>query len=108
MYRTVDLNQVSKNIENWYNSEVLCGINPVSMVISSKDEQLNLIKAYHRITYTLNAIGIKDGESFTTTLVETIYNYNHGTTTEKEAHSDAFMDFLMDVSMFIGNLKATH
>lgn len=71
--------------------------NKASIVINYSDEQTLLIKAYHKVTVSMIAIGIKDNLSYTVPLIEVSENYNHGVTTEEEAKESVTENFLMKI-----------
>ena len=79
------INLIKESFECWYNSKLQANENPVSIVINYSDTQTLAIKAYHTIRMEVNAVGIQDGKSFVTPLLELQENYNHGVTSEQEA-----------------------
>ena len=85
MNTTEALTIIKESFESWYNSKLQANEKPVSIVINYRDMQKLAIKAYHTIQMDVQAIGIKDGKSFTTPLLELHENYNHGVTSELEA-----------------------
>ena len=83
MDSTNTLTLIKDSFESWYNKQH--SENKISIAINYSDEQKLSIKAYHTITMQVNAIGIKNGESYTEQLVYLQENYNHGVITEQEA-----------------------
>lgn len=92
MSSTLDL--IKSSFESWYRSHV---DNKASIVINYSDEQTLLIKAYHKVTVSMIAIGIKDNLSYTVPLIEVSENYNHGVTTEEEAEESVTKTFLIKI-----------
>lgn len=93
MYSTNTISIIKNSFESWYNKQH--PENPkVSIAINYKDEQKLSIKAYHTITIQVNAIGIKDGQSYIQELITLQENYNHGVTSEQEAKDIITMKML--------------
>ena len=90
------LELIKNSFEKWYNSK-LPKEERKSIVINYSDEQTLLIKAYHKVTIKMVAIGIKNGLSYTVTLLETSENYNHGVASEEEAKQNITQRFLTEV-----------
>lgn len=90
------LELIKNSFEKWYNSK-FPKEERKSIVINYSDEQTLLIKAYHKVTIKMVAVGIKNGLSYTVTLLETSENYNHGVTSEEEAKQYITQRFLTDV-----------
>ena len=88
------LELIKESFEKWYNSNTP---HRVSIVINYSDEQSILIKAYHKATIKMCAIGIKENLSYLLPLIVLSNNYNHGTTTEEEAKEQTTMLFLSAV-----------
>lgn len=80
---TLDI--IKESFEAWYNGKLQANESPVSIAINYSDVQTLSIKAYHTIRMEVQAIGINDGKSFVTPLLELQENYNHGVTSEQEA-----------------------
>lgn len=93
MDSTNTLTLIKDSFELWYNKKH-SEDKPVSIAINYSDEQKLSIKAYHTITLQMNAIGIKDGESYTKQLISIRENYNHGVTSEQEAKDDLTIKLL--------------
>lgn len=91
---TIDI--IKNSFEAWYNKTYSTD-SPVSIAINYSDVQTLLIKAYHKVTIKMVAVGIKNGLSYTVTLLETSENYNHGVTSEEEAKQYITQRFLTDV-----------
>lgn len=92
MSSTLDL--IKSSFEGWYRAHV---DTKASIVINYSDEQTLLIKAYHKVTVNMSAIGIKDNLSYTVPLIEVSENYNHGVTTEEEAKESVIENFLTKI-----------
>lgn len=90
------LELIKNSFEKWYNSK-LPKEERKSIVINYSDEQTLLIKAYHKVTITMMAVGIEKGLSYTAVLIQVTENYNHGTTTEEEAKDHLTKKFLSEV-----------
>lgn len=90
------LELIKNSFEKWYNSK-LPKEERKSIVINYSDEQTLLIKAYHKVTITMMAVGIEKGLSYTAVLIQVTENYNHGTTTEEEAKDHLTKKFLTEV-----------
>ena len=90
------LELIKNSFEKWYNYKLPKGERK-SIVINYSDEQTLLIKAYHKVTIKMVAVGIKNGLSYTVTLLETSENYNHGITSEEEAKQNITQRFLTEV-----------
>ena len=90
---TTTLSIIKDSFEFWYKKKYSEG-NPMSIVINYSDEQKLSIKAYHTVTIQMNAVGIKDGESYTKQLIYIQENYNHGVTSEQEAKNELTMKLL--------------
>ena len=88
------LQLIKESFEGWYNSR---NQQKSSIVINYSDEQTLLIKAYHKVTITMMAVGIEKGLSYTAVLIQVTENYNHGTTTEEEAKDLLTKKFLTEV-----------
>ena len=95
MNNSETLTLIKESFESWYNSKLQANEKPVSVVINYSDEQKLSIKAFHTITMELTLIGIKDGISYTTSLVKIQENYNHGITSEIEAKEGLTKKLLM-------------
>ena len=94
------LTLIKDSFESWYNKKYQEN-NPVSIVINYSDEQKLSIKAYHTITMKVNAIGIKDGKSYTQELIRLQENYNHGVTSEQEAKDGLTMRLLENLYGYV-------
>lgn len=91
------LNLIKDSFESWYNSKLQTNESPVSIVINYSDKQKLSIKAYHTIKIEVQAIGIQDGKSFITPLLELEENYNHGVTSEIEAKDNLTKKMLIQM-----------
>ena len=85
---------IKNSFEHWYNTT---HDEKVSIVANYSDEQTLLIKAYHKVTITMMAIGIRNSLSYTLPLLEVSEYYNHGVTTEEAAKEHVLMLFLSSV-----------
>ena len=92
MDSTNTLTLIKDSFESWYNKQH--SENKISIAINYSDEQKLSIKAYHTINMQVNAIGIKNGESYTEQLVYLQENYNHGVITEQEAKDGLIIKLL--------------
>ena len=88
------INLIKESFESWYNKVY---DSKVSIAINYSDVQTLSIKAYHTITIDVQAIGIKDGKSYTEELIRLQENYNHGITTEEEAKVGLISKMLMEM-----------
>lgn len=77
------INIIKNSFEEWYNKNV--SDTKVSIVINYSDMQILPIKAYHTTTIEMQAVSIRDNESYVNPLVCIKANYNHGVTSEQEA-----------------------
>ena len=91
------LNLIKDSFESWYNSKLQTNESPVSIVINYSDKQKLSIKAYHTIKIEVQAIGIQNGKSFITPLLELEENYNHGVTSEIEAKDNLTKKMLIQM-----------
>ena len=91
------LNLIKNSFENWYNTTNKSNL---SMVINYSDEQTLRLKAYHKVTINMIAVGIKDNLSYTLPVLSISEHYNHGTTTEEEAKALLTQKFLMKVFLY--------
>ena len=91
---TIDI--IKDSFETWYNSKLPAN-EKVSVVINYSDTQTLSIKAYHTVKMEVQAIGIKDGKSFLTPLLELQENYNHGVTSELEARDSLTKKMLVQM-----------
>ena len=91
------INLIKDSFESWYNSKLQTNESPVSIVINYSDKQKLSIKAYHTIKIEVQAIGIQDGKSFITPLLELEENYNHGVTSEIEAKDNLTKKMLIQM-----------
>ena len=91
------LNLIKDSFESWYNNKLQTNESPVSIIINYSDKQKLSIKAYHTIKMEVQAIGIQDGKSFITPLLELEENYNHGVTSEIEAKDNLTKKMLIQM-----------
>lgn len=92
---------IKNSFEDWYNAT---NHTNVSIVINYSDEQTLFVKAYHKVTITMSAIGIKNGLSYTIPLLSISENYNHGVTSEQEAKDGITKKFLNNLFSMIRNI----
>lgn len=89
-----ELELIKSSFEKWYNAFVSPD---ESLVINYSDEQTLLVKAYHKATISLMAVGIKDNMSYTKPLFNISENYNHGITSESEAKFNMMQKLLVTI-----------
>lgn len=89
-----NLELIKKSFERWYNAQTPYS-EKVSVLISYRDEQNLVMKAYHRVTADLSLIYIKNRMSYTSCLCSVTDTYNHGVTSEQDA-KDALMSKLLE------------
>lgn len=92
---TIDI--IRESFETWYNSKLQAGESPVSIAINYSDKQKLSIRAYHTVRMEVNAIGISEGKSYITPLLELQENYNHGVTSEQEAKDSLTRRMLVEM-----------
>lgn len=69
----------------------------MSMITNYSDEQTLSIKAYHKVTVSIQAVGIKNGLSYIVPILTISGHYNHGVTTEEEAQTEILQKFLLEL-----------
>lgn len=91
------LELIKRSFEEWYNS-----IQPdkMSIVTNYKDEQTLVVKAYHKATISMVAVGIKNGSAQVIPLFEISENYNHGITSEEETRTNLTQTLLVKILNF--------
>lgn len=94
-----ELELIKNSFEKWYNTTQPKDKN-VSIAINYSDEQTLVIKAYHKVTITMMAIGIRDNLSYTLPLLSVTQNYNHGVTSEEEAKETITTHFLSKLFLY--------
>ena len=82
---------IKESFEQWYNSTTN---EKISIITNFSDEQTLSIKAYHKVTVSMVAVGIKDNMSYVIPILEVSENYNHGVTSEEDARDSVVMKFL--------------
>lgn len=87
---------IRESFEAWYNRDVSPDF-PVSIAINYSDEQTLAIKAIHTSRMQVTALGIRDGMSYTRTLIALQENYNHGTTSSSEAKMNIVRKLLVEL-----------
>lgn len=97
------LELIRQGFETWYNSQLPKNSNKVSIITNYSDEQSLALKAYHKITIKMAAVRIKDGMSYTITLIELTENYNHGLMTEQEAEEELTKKFIQKLFDYCKN-----
>lgn len=91
-----ELELIKDSFEKWYNSAI-SPENKVSIVANYSDERTLVVKAYHKVTVEMIAVGIKDNLSYILPIISYTENYNHGITTEEEAKNSILRKFLSEV-----------
>ena len=98
-----NLELIRQSFEAWYNSKLHSSSEKVSIVTNYSDEQTLALKAYHKVTIKMAAVGIKEGMSYTVMLLEVSEHYNHGITTEQEAEEKITQKFLKELFDYCQN-----
>lgn len=98
-----NLELIRQSFEQWYNSKLRSSSEKVSIVTNYSDEQTLRLKAFHKVTIKMAAVGIKDGMSYTILLLEVTENYNHGVTSEQEAEEMITQKFLKELFDYCQN-----
>lgn len=90
------INIIRESFETWYN-RTYPSESPVSIVINYSDVQTLSIKAIHKITMEVSAVGIRDRLSYVSSVMRLEESYNHGITTEEEAKESLTKKLLMSL-----------
>ena len=90
------INIIRESFETWYN-RTYPSESPVSIVINYSDVQTLSIKAIHKITMEVSAVGIRDRLSYVSSVMRLEESYNHGITTEEEAKEGLTKKLMMSL-----------